>query len=241
MVGWHHRLDGHESEQAPGVGDGHGSLACYSPWGRKELDTTEQQNWTENLIQLCYVLVSLEKQGVLTVLPRCGWGRSWTCWSSRGSRGAVWHWWAPPVWLGASTCTHRRSVLWNLGWGMRHTGTFKAVHSDISRTSIVHLIRCSIVVLRYEISQGIFLQSWTKFSHPLFSPWCALATMIPPRSPGCQQLKATETWAHNPGPLPGGHTSVPAVGALRMYTHGGQTCHILSKSRDLDFHQKIFN
>ena len=36
MVGWHHRLDGHEFEQAPGVGDGQGSLACYSPWGCKE-------------------------------------------------------------------------------------------------------------------------------------------------------------------------------------------------------------
>ena len=33
MVGWHHRLDGHEFEQAPGVGDGKGSLMCYSPWG----------------------------------------------------------------------------------------------------------------------------------------------------------------------------------------------------------------
>ena len=36
MVGWHHQLDGLESEQAPGVNDGHGSLVCYSPWGRKE-------------------------------------------------------------------------------------------------------------------------------------------------------------------------------------------------------------
>ena len=35
MVGWHHRLNGHEFEQAPGVGDGQGSLACCSPWGRK--------------------------------------------------------------------------------------------------------------------------------------------------------------------------------------------------------------
>ena len=35
MVGWHHRLDGHEFEQAPGVGDGQGSLACCSPWGRR--------------------------------------------------------------------------------------------------------------------------------------------------------------------------------------------------------------
>ena len=43
MVGWHHRLDGHEFEQAPGVSDRQGGLACHSPWGRKELATTEQQ------------------------------------------------------------------------------------------------------------------------------------------------------------------------------------------------------
>ena len=44
MVGWHHRLHGHEFEQAPGVDDGQGSLACYSPWGCKELDLTEHLN-----------------------------------------------------------------------------------------------------------------------------------------------------------------------------------------------------
>ena len=44
MVGWHHQLDGHEFEQALGVVDGQGSLACWSPWGHKELDTTEQLN-----------------------------------------------------------------------------------------------------------------------------------------------------------------------------------------------------
>ena len=48
MVGWHHQLDGHEFEQTPGVGDGQGSLACCSPWGRKESDTTERLNWTDN-------------------------------------------------------------------------------------------------------------------------------------------------------------------------------------------------
>ena len=47
MVGWHYRLDGHEFEQALGVGDGQGSLACFSPWGRKELDMTEWLNWAE--------------------------------------------------------------------------------------------------------------------------------------------------------------------------------------------------
>ena len=50
MVGWHHRLDGHEFEQASGVGDGQGSLACCSPWGRKESDMTEQPNFTEIVI-----------------------------------------------------------------------------------------------------------------------------------------------------------------------------------------------
>ena len=40
MVGWHHQLDGHESERAPGVGDGQGGLACCSPWGRRESDMT---------------------------------------------------------------------------------------------------------------------------------------------------------------------------------------------------------
>ena len=40
MFGWHHQLDGHEFEQAPGIGDRQGSLVCCSPWGRKESDTT---------------------------------------------------------------------------------------------------------------------------------------------------------------------------------------------------------
>ena len=47
MVGWHHQIDGHEFEQAPGVGDGQGSLACRSEWGHKESDTTERLNWTD--------------------------------------------------------------------------------------------------------------------------------------------------------------------------------------------------
>ena len=44
MVGWHHLLNGHEFEQALGVGDEQGGLACCSPWGRKESDMTEQLN-----------------------------------------------------------------------------------------------------------------------------------------------------------------------------------------------------
>ena len=44
MIGWHHQLDGHEFEQAPGVDEGQRSLVCYSPWGCKESDMTERLN-----------------------------------------------------------------------------------------------------------------------------------------------------------------------------------------------------
>ena len=47
MAGWHHWLDGRESGWAPGVGDRQGGLACCDSWGCKELDMTEQLNWTE--------------------------------------------------------------------------------------------------------------------------------------------------------------------------------------------------
>ena len=61
MVGWHHQLDGHKSEQAPGVGDGQGSLACCSPWGRKESDMTEQFSLTH----LCRI--NYKKNGGKTI------------------------------------------------------------------------------------------------------------------------------------------------------------------------------
>ena len=47
IVGWHHRLNGHEFVWTPGVGDGQGGLVCCGPWGCKELDMTEQLNWIE--------------------------------------------------------------------------------------------------------------------------------------------------------------------------------------------------
>ena len=52
MVGWHHLFDGHEFEQAPGVGVGQGSLACCSPWGRKESDTTELNQYIHQLMDI---------------------------------------------------------------------------------------------------------------------------------------------------------------------------------------------
>ena len=60
MVGWHHRLDGCEFEQVPGVGDGQGSLVCCRPWGHKKLDITEWLKWTNccKTLHVQYVLPS---------------------------------------------------------------------------------------------------------------------------------------------------------------------------------------
>ena len=68
MVGWHHRLNGHEFEQAPGVGDRQGSLECCSPWGCKESDTTERLHFTSLFftVQLSHPYMTTGKTIALT-------------------------------------------------------------------------------------------------------------------------------------------------------------------------------
>ena len=68
MVGWHRQLNGHEFEQALGVGDGQGSLACCSPWGRKESDTTERLNWTETMSWSVDLIFKNASPSLLTIL-----------------------------------------------------------------------------------------------------------------------------------------------------------------------------
>ena len=58
MAGWHHQLDGHESEQTLGNSEGQGILGCCSPWGHRESDTTEQLN--SNLTGFYSLLMSLK-------------------------------------------------------------------------------------------------------------------------------------------------------------------------------------
>ena len=72
MVGWHHRLNTHESEQTLGDGGGQGSLACCSPWGLKESDTTSQLN----NISMKGILVAALSQPLSLPLPLLGSGRS---------------------------------------------------------------------------------------------------------------------------------------------------------------------
>ena len=58
MVGWHHWLNGHEFEQAPGDSEGQGSLVCCSPQGRRELDMTERLIWSDDLLYFCGIWLS---------------------------------------------------------------------------------------------------------------------------------------------------------------------------------------
>ena len=65
MAGWHHWLDGRESQWTPGAGDGQGGLACCDSWGRKELDTTEWLNWTEHICSKYLLYVWHQVNGLL--------------------------------------------------------------------------------------------------------------------------------------------------------------------------------
>ena len=79
MVGWHHQLNGHEFEQAPGVGDGQGGLACCGPRGHKELDMTEWLSWTElnllmHLTSPPYIIVKYKTVCYTRHHPKCPTG-----------------------------------------------------------------------------------------------------------------------------------------------------------------------
>ena len=84
IVGWHHRPDEHESEQAPGVGDGQGNLAYCNPWYRKELDMTERLNWTN--VQI----ISGNRQKPLGSSQSCGPGGSGERFRWKGRLPILW-------------------------------------------------------------------------------------------------------------------------------------------------------
>ena len=72
MVGWHHRLNGHEFGWTPGVGVGQGGFACYGSWGRKELYKTEQLNWTD---AKSWLIGKASDAGKIEGRRRKGWQR----------------------------------------------------------------------------------------------------------------------------------------------------------------------
>ena len=77
MVGWNHQLDGHEFEQAPGVGDGQGSLACWGSWGLKSqtwLSDWKELNWIESYISI--ITLNVNGLNAQTKRQTCGAGRN---------------------------------------------------------------------------------------------------------------------------------------------------------------------
>ena len=98
MAGWHHGLDGCESEWTPGVGDGQGGLACCNSWGHKESDTTERLNWlTEDplsILFLLYNLIMYNSDSSMLLL----WNYFTVLWYSYTFRG-VWNFLAKIYWV----------------------------------------------------------------------------------------------------------------------------------------------
>ena len=96
IVGWHHRLNGHEFDQTPGDGDGQGSLVCCSPWGRKESDTTEWLNWSELYSSTCAMLevkflqAEWKEHGLEVRRLRCCSGSSPICYLDPGKSSTLW-------------------------------------------------------------------------------------------------------------------------------------------------------
>ena len=121
MIGWHHRLSGHEFEENPGVGNGQGRLVCCSPWGCKESDMTEQLNWTDSLPRLPlfssflhYLAISLSP--VPPGLPR--WqasGKESTCQCRRRKRHGFYTWVGKDP-LEEDMATHSNILAWRIPW-----------------------------------------------------------------------------------------------------------------------------
>ena len=112
MVGWHHRLNGYEFEQALGDGDGQGGLACCCSWGHRELDTSERLNWTGNYFFL--LLIFSESVSVSFQRKTTHWRMYWVCLlpAEFWGLGSSWHsiciyWIQDRVWTGMSedTCS----------------------------------------------------------------------------------------------------------------------------------------
>ena len=70
MTGWHHWLDGLESEWTPGVGDGQGGLACWDSWGHKESDTTERLIWSDTWLPNWYLHFNKHPQPCFWLSPK---------------------------------------------------------------------------------------------------------------------------------------------------------------------------
>ena len=136
MAGWHHWLEGRESEWTPGVVDGQGGLACCDSWGRKESDTTEQLNWTELKVHVTYhvqiplllpFICPTNSCPLSFLLPESHWYPLWfleALWAPSLTGTQSW------MLLGAILPSFSRS--WKSHWGHLHTETFISTPGSMS-------------------------------------------------------------------------------------------------------------
>ena len=129
MVGWHHRLNGHECEQALGVSGGQGSLECCSPWDHTESDMTEWLNWTDWSWSSNTLVTWFEEP--------THWKRPW-CWERLKAEGKGddrgWDgWMTSPTWLmGMSLSKLRELVTDREAWNPQSMGLQRAGHNGVS-------------------------------------------------------------------------------------------------------------
>ena len=135
-VGWPHRLNGHEPEQAPGVGDGQRGLVWCCPWGRKESDMTEWLSWTDDFVRQPWILVILILKSsvfwgqlpvALSWIPLvctpwwcCGTGLLEACdLAFPSQRGTDWSpiWWHPHVVPWDASCSSCSASCWASSMG----------------------------------------------------------------------------------------------------------------------------
>ena len=101
IIGWHHQLDRHESEQLSGVGDRQGSMTCCSPWGCKELDTTEWLDWRKQSmmeIQFFSVKVVMKQRGLNYHFKKSSDQKMWKILEIRFLQWTKYHIWKKLQW-----------------------------------------------------------------------------------------------------------------------------------------------
>ena len=152
MVGWHHWLNGHKFEQAPGGSEGQGSLACCSPWGCIESDTTERLNNNNKTYKVCIMLILLKTSLNLILL----------------SAYELFFLWPPFVALVYVLCT-----LYGRHWFLfLYCSSFTKV-PEMSGSRALLGVGGNVVFTYVEnvVFVGRWVYHWTLFQKVLHSPW----------------------------------------------------------------------